>query len=977
MAPDSNPADPALQAEAGQTSAAVFAGQVRLLYRLSRPDYGDTLAVALITTFGLWQVVPKPALAGWLALVVVITAGRFLTYRQYLKRDPPAHDARVWASRFVIGTVAMGAAWGALGSLLMPPGGIEYQILIVFAVVAMVASALVMLTPVRAAFPGFMLPALLPLIVAVFAQGNQVHILVGAILTAFAAVMLTTSPIMHRTHVTSLRRDFENSALVKRLSAANQLAEDANRQLSDQLTEQKSVEQALQRSSSRLDAVIDASPLAIIVEDQHGIITSWNQAAERIFGWTEPEVIGRQSPALTADEIAERMRFRAMIQRGEPFTDIEAVRARKDGTRIPVSLSAAPLRGADGICDGLVLLAADISDRKRAELRQNIQNAITALLADAQSVEAVMPRVIQTLCDGWGWVAGARRGVLNQNELPGPAEAWSVPVPAINSFMQSCVQSVDTANAAPGGLLRRVGATGKPVWLSDLAREPTFARGAQALAAGLRSAFAFPIMVGGEFFGVIELFAREVRPRDDGIVDLSTEIGSQIGQFIARKQAESHLTFFANHDALTGLPNRAMFSQRLTQALARAQRFRKMAAVLFVDLDHFKEINDTLGHDAGDRLLKQLAARLRECLREGDTVGRQGGDEFVVLIEDVADPSQVTGVVQKIIDTVGRPYLLAARESHVTASIGISIFPDDGHDQHTLLKNADIAMYRAKEQGRNNFQFYSAQMNQHSFERRALETSLRRAVEHGEFVLHYQPRVGVKSGGITGVEALVRWQHPDLGIVMPAQFIPLAEETGLIAPIGEWVLRKACAEAHSWVARGLPPISVAVNLSSMQFARDGLAVMVTQVLRETGLDSRLLELEVTESTLMHNADRAADVLRQLEQIGVRVAIDDFGTGYSSLRCLKLFPISRVKIDRSFVLHLPNDSDDAAITQAVIAMAHNLHLLVVAEGVETGEQYRFLEEHHCDEMQGYYHSKPMDAAALAQLLGSRYGESKLA
>ena len=419
-----------------------------------------------------------------------------------------------------------------------------------------------------------------------------------------------------------------------------------------------------------------------------------------------------------------------------------------------------------------------------------------------------------------------------------------------------------------------------------------------------------------------------------------------------------------------------MFNQRLTQALARAQRFSKMAAVLFIDLDRFKVINDTLGHDAGDRLLKQLAERLRECMREADTVGRQGGDEFVVLIEDVADPAQVADVGQKILDTVARPFLINGQEFHVTASIGISIYPDDGHDQQALLKNADIAMYRAKEQGKNNQQFYSVQMNQHSCERLALETSLRRAVERNEFLLHYQPKVDMRSGRITGVEALVRWQHPDIGMVPPAQFIPLAEETGLIASIGEWVLRTACAEAQSWVARGLPPIGVAVNLSARQFARDELAAAIMRILRETGLDPQLLELEITESTVMHNADRAAGVLQQLKQLGVRVAIDDFGTGYSSLSYLKRFPISSVKIDRSFVLDLPGDKDDAAITQAVISMAHSLRLRVIAEGVETSEQYRFLEEHHCDEMQGHYFSKPVDTAALVRLLAGRHSDARL-
>ena len=402
-----------------------------------------------------------------------------------------------------------------------------------------------------------------------------------------------------------------------------------------------------------------------------------------------------------------------------------------------------------------------------------------------------------------------------------------------------------------------------------------------------------------------------------------------------------------------------------------------MVAVLFIDLDRFKIINDTLGHDAGDQLLKQLARRLRDSLRESDTIGRQGGDEFVVLIEDVAEPGPVGGVAQKILDTVARPYSINGQEFHVTASVGISIYPDDGVDQQALLKNADIAMYRAKEQGKNNYKFYSTQMNSHSFERLALETSLRRAVERNEFLLHFQPKVDMRSGQITGVEALVRWQHPELGLLEPAHFVPLAEETGLIMSIGEWVLRTACAQAQAWIADGLPPIAVAVNVSARQFSREDLAASIMHTLRETALDPRLLELELTESTVMHNAERATEVLQQLSALGVRVAIDDFGTGYSSLSYLKRFPIDSVKIDRSFVLDVPGDKDDAAITLAVIAMAHSLRLRVTAEGVETPEQYAFLEENRCDEMQGHYFSKPVDAATLARLLAGRYSDAKRA
>jgi diguanylate cyclase (GGDEF)-like protein/PAS domain S-box-containing protein len=972
MAQISNSPDVVSRTAADDAATEVFSEQVRLLYRLSRPVYAGTLAVALICLLGLWNAVPPAPLGIWFAAAVAITGARYYFYRQFVAHEI-TRATGYWSSGFVTGAVAMGVMWGLLGSLLLH-AEFGYQLLIVFVVAGMVASGLMVLTPVKSAFVGFTLPALLPLIGAMVVAGDPVHLYSAAILAAFLAVMLAACPIVHKSHVTSLRIRFENADLVRRLSSANLGADVANRQLHDQLEAQKQIEAELQGSTDRVEALVAASPLAIVVQDKDGVITRWNAAAQRIFGWAEQEAIGMKMLAVPDDKRAEGVDFLERILRGEHFADVEAVRRRKDGVYISVSLSAAPLHDASGVANGILLFAADITERKRAERRQNIQNAVTVLLAEANTVDEAIPRIIQTLCEGLGWVAGARRIVAKDDGKLRRTEDWCVPSRKIQAFIRQSSMRVDIVSEN-AGLLRRVWAGGEPVWLPDLALEPTLVRGPSALAAGLHSAFAFPILVSGEFYGVIELFGSEVRQRDEDVVKIAVEIGSQIGQFIARKEAEFHLTFFANHDTLTGLPNRAMFNQRLTQALARAQRLAKLAAVLFIDLDRFKIINDTLGHDAGDRLLMQLAERLRECLREGDTIGRQGGDEFVVLIEDVADPQQVAGVGQKILETVARPYYINGQEFHVTASIGISIYPGDGSDQQTLLKNADIAMYRAKEQGKNNHQFYSAQMNLHSFERLALETKLRRAVERNEFLLHYQPKVDMKTDRITGVEALVRWQHPELGMVSPAEFIPLAEETGLIAPIGEWVLRTACAEAQGWIAQGMPPVSVAVNLSARQFARDDLAASIMQVLGETGLDPRLLELEITESTVMHNADRAAGVLQKLKELGVRVAIDDFGTGYSSLSYLKRFPISSVKIDRSFVLDLPDDKDDAAITQAVIAMAHSLRLRVVAEGVETAAQYRFLQEHQCDEMQGYFFSKPVDAPSLVRLFAAHLAEVK--
>jgi diguanylate cyclase (GGDEF)-like protein/PAS domain S-box-containing protein len=432
-----------------------------------------------------------------------------------------------------------------------------------------------------------------------------------------------------------------------------------------------------------------------------------------------------------------------------------------------------------------------------------------------------------------------------------------------------------------------------------------------------------------------------------------------------RRRAESDLQFLANHDTLTGLPNRALFARCLDEALARARRRDTRLSVLFIDLDRFKNINDTLGHDAGDRLLRAMAARLRSCLRETDTVARLGGDEFVVLIEDAAGGRPAAQAAQRILDAVTRPHALDGRECHVTASIGIASYPEDGLDTAALLKHADIAMYRAKDKGKNAFEIYAAQLNVHTVERLTLEADLRHAVEREQLFLQYQPKVELASRRIVGVEALVRWRHPRLGLMAPNAFIPLAEETGLIAAIGAWVLHGACAQARRWMDAGLPPLRVAVNISARQFVRENLPAHVDRVLRDTGFDPDLLEIELTESTTMSHVDHALDVMAALKQRGVHLAIDDFGTGYSSLGYLKRFPIDSVKIDRSFVRDLPHGPRDCGLAQAAIAMAHALGLKAVAEGVETAEQIAFLQQHGCDQVQGYYFARPMLPADLVE------------
>jgi diguanylate cyclase (GGDEF)-like protein len=431
-----------------------------------------------------------------------------------------------------------------------------------------------------------------------------------------------------------------------------------------------------------------------------------------------------------------------------------------------------------------------------------------------------------------------------------------------------------------------------------------------------------------------------------------------------RRRAEEKLRVVATHDPLTALPNRTLLHERLSHALAKAQHYDRHLAVLFVDLDRFKNINDTLGHEAGDLLLQMAAQRMGDCLRGTDTMARQGGDEFVVLMDELTDAGPAAGVSQRILDAMGNPFNVDGQEVHLTASIGISVFPEDGR---ALLKNADIAMYCAKEKGRNNYQFYSTQFDKHSVERLSLEASLHRALDRNEFTLHYQPKVDIATGQISGMEALLRWQHPELGWIQPARFIPLAEESGLIQKIGGWVLKTACAQNRAWQKQGMRPLRVAVNLSSHQFASDSVLQDVEIALQESGLEAPNLELEITESAAMHNPEQTASILRQLKNLGTHISVDDFGTGYSSLAYLKRLPIDSIKVDRSFVEDLPEDLESVAITTAVINMAHVLRLRVVAEGVESAAQLRFLHGEGCDEMQGYLFSEARPAFEIPGLM----------
>jgi diguanylate cyclase (GGDEF)-like protein len=493
---------------------------------------------------------------------------------------------------------------------------------------------------------------------------------------------------------------------------------------------------------------------------------------------------------------------------------------------------------------------------------------------------------------------------------------------------------------------------------------------------GANSGSAFPLLVRGRIVGVMLFLAAEVDTFTPEFVELLQRLADNVSFALEnfdradeKRRADDRIEYLASHDSLTGLPNREMFTGLLRHTIEAARRNAQWFALLFIDLDRFKIINDSLGHEAGDILLIEVANRLRGALRASDVVARLGGDEFVVILDGASDRSDVERIADHLLAVIGQPTQLSGHECHTTASIGVALYPENGEDAATLTKNADMAMYAAKEDGKNRFRFFMGESKAQSIDRLQLETELRRSVERSQFSLNYQPKVDLGSGQITGVEALLRWNHPLLGLVPPAQFIPLAEETGLIVPIGRWVLREACTQNMAWQRSGLVPVSMAVNLSPRQFADEQLLEDVDGALRGSGMSPVLLQLEVTEGMVMRNVARAVRVLDAIQSRGIRLAIDDFGTGYSSMSLMKQLPIDTIKIDRSFVRDLPRDSEDQAIAEAIISMGKALGMTVVAEGVETAEQHAFLRSHGCDEMQGYLFSKPLPAGELAKLLQS--------
>jgi diguanylate cyclase (GGDEF)-like protein/PAS domain S-box-containing protein len=753
------------------------------------------------------------------------------------------------------------------------------------------------------------------------------------------------------------------------------------------VTERKLAEQRLLQSEAKYRELIEHAPDGIYLTDREGHFLMANSRGCELLGYTEDELLRLNGRVTYLEEELEIRTERLKQIRAGQALRFERMVRRKDGSVFPAEIS---LKMLDA--DRTQAIFHDITTRRDQEHKIARLSRIQAVLSGINSA-IVRIRDRQELFHE-GCRIAVEHGGFSVGWIGVLDHASATLVPVAQAGLPIDLGADSDSSGRPGALVPRGTAEmalrhKSPAFDNDIEVDAgsldgeigadTLSVRRAAIRLGAKSVIVLPLLVDGQTFGILTLYAPERNFFDDEELKLLTELASDISFAMEYIEKDERLNYLAYYDGLTGLANRSLLQDRLSQALHYSERYGLQVAVLVVDLDRFKFVNDTLGHSAGDELLKLAAGRMTACVRDTDTAARIGGDEFVLVLAGADnDQDSVLHITRRILEAFSQPVMLENRELFVTCSIGVALYPRDGRDVETLVRNADSAMYRAKEQGRNNCQFYTPEASARAEERLSLEAKLRRALERGEFGLHYQPLVDLRTGQVIGLEALIRWQEAELGMVSPVRFIPVAEETALILPIGEWVLRTACVQNKAWQDQGLRRVSVAVNLSAQQFRQKDLARQIQGILSTTGLESKYLEVELTESMLMQNVEQAIHIMSELREMGVHISLDDFGTGYSSLSYLKRFPIDTVKVDKSFVREITVDADSAAIADAIIAMGHSLRLTVLAEGVETEEQLVYLRARGCNRMQGYLFSKPLPPDELAQLLrdGRRLPEQDL-
>jgi PAS domain S-box-containing protein len=772
----------------------------------------------------------------------------------------------------------------------------------------------------------------------------------------------------------------------------------------------KEAEKHLVQMEARYRGLLEAAPDAVVVVNEDGEIVLLNLLAEKHFGYQRDELVGQNVKNIIPKGFAERLATHGIGPPGDPIvpqrgTGIELYGRRKDGSDFPIEIMLSPLDTVDGILvtasirditegkqreNDLLRLAAVAGDRLRALSESQEQLRLLEEIAtsanQASSVREAMKFTLDRVCAYTRWPIGHVYFAADGNT--GSMASTNIWHLTDDDRFNQFREVTERTDFLPGtGLPGRVFASRQPAWITDVTDDTNFPRGPSARQAGLRSAFAFPVLSRNEVAAILEFFSETVSEPQDVFLRIMSQIGALLGRVVERVRAAEILLHDAFHDPLTSLPNRALFLDRLARAIVRAERHRDYNfAVLFIDIDRFKIVNDSLGHPAGDDLLMQFSQRILRSLRledlvsrpatipssqwkaKDDTLARLGGDEFTVLLDDIRDPSDAIRVAERIQNSFAEPFVICGQDVFVTASIGITA--NSAHATTVdVMRDADTAMYRAKLHGGAQCEVFDQAMHEHSVNRLNLETDLRKALERKEFRVYYQPIIALRTGNISGFEALLRWQRPEKGLVSPAEFIGVAEETGLIVSIGTWVLRTACEQTRQWhlASPREVPLTMSVNISARQFLQDDLVTQVEKILRETQVEPTAIKLEITESVTMGDAPRTIRVVNELKKLGLRFSIDDFGTGYSSLSYLGRFPMDTLKIDRSFVSNLKSNPENREIIRTIIGLARNLGMDVVAEGTETLEEISYLKTLDCEFAQGYFFSKPVDSVVAKALL----------